>query len=126
MRVRQLSPSGDYLFGNSAQNFLVNSPAAVGQVVCTSLRLWVGEWYLDNTVGCPYPEGVLGKRSQTQADLTIQSYVRNVTANGQQIVSDIKNFSSSLNNVTRAYSCTMTIDTIYGPTQVDLQNLINF
>lgn len=121
MRVRALTPTGDYAFGSSQLNFLVNSPAAVAQVVETTLRLWLGEWYLDTTIGTPYVEGVLGKHSQAQADSTLISIIT-----GVQGVLSIQNFQSVIDPVTRTYSeVGGTLDTIYGETQLQIQNLGN-
>jgi hypothetical protein len=72
-------------------------------------------------VGVPYPQGVIGKHSQAQADATIQDATLNV-----QGVTDISSFSSSIDPSNRAYSATMTIDTVYGPTEVDLQNFLDY
>ncbi len=114
MRYRTLSPTGDYTFGQGQLNFLINSPEAVAQVVQTSLLLWLGEFYLDLTVGMPYPEGVLGKHSKDQADQTIIAYIES-----QQGVVDIENFSSTINPNNRKYtSVSGTLNTIYGPTPI--------
>jgi hypothetical protein len=97
-------------------------PAAVAQAVQTSLLLFLGEWYLDLTQGTPYPTGVLGKHSQDQADATIRATVSQV-----QGVQSIASFSSTINPATRAYSVTqLVINTIYGQTEVDVENLNNF
>lgn len=121
MRYRKLSPTGDYVFGGNLANFYINVPAAPGQAVQTRLQLWQGEWFLDNTVGTPYPQGVLGKHSQQMADTTVQDQVLNT-----QGISDIASFQSTLNRVTRGYSVTLSVDTIYGTTQVQMQNYLNY
>jgi hypothetical protein len=125
MRVRALSPTGDFQFGNSLQDFLIDEPATVGQIVQTTLLLWEGEWYLDTSLGVPYPESILGKHSQQTADTTIRDTVLNVLG-----VVDIASYESEINNSgtvpPRAYSVAMTIDTVYGPTEVQIQNYVNF
>lgn len=117
MRYRKLSPLGDYTFGNGLLDFWINVPAAVGQAVETGLLLWQGEWFLDTTVGMPWVEGVLGKNSQASGDATIQNQVINT-----QGVTDISSYQSTRNDVTRSLDVQMTIDTIYGPTQVQIDN----
>lgn len=112
-----LSPTGDYVFGNGSQDFFYNVPAAVGQVVETGLRLWLGEWFLDNTAGMPWVQGVLGKQTQEVQDATIQNQVVNT-----QGVSDISSYQSVANSEGRSLKVTMKIDTIYGPTQVQIDN----
>lgn len=121
MKYRKLSPSGDFVFGQSLQNFYINVPAAPAQAAQTRLQLWQGEWFLDSDVGTPYPEGVLGKHSQAEADLVVQDQVLNTEG-----VTDIATFSSQLDPVTRLYSVTMTIDTVYGEQPVQIQNSTNF
>jgi hypothetical protein len=115
MRVRKLSPTGDFTFGNGLQNFLIDTPAAVGQVVETSLLLWLGEWFNDTSLGMPWLEGVLGKHNQATADVTVQDYILNV-----QGVSDIAAFSSVDTQSDRNYTATCTIDTAFGPTEVQI------
>lgn len=133
MRLRKLSPTGDFTFGSSAQNFYVDSPIGVAQAVKTALLLWSGEWFLDTSVGVPYPEGVLGKHSQAQADSVIQQQILSVTGidsstlNPTQLVTSIENFSSEIDPQTRKYSSlTATLNTIYGPTELQMENYANF
>lgn len=117
MRVRKLSPSGDFTFGASQLNFLVDSPEAVAQVVQTSFLLWLGEWYLDLTAGMPWIQGVLGKHNQATADVTVQDYLL-----GIQGVTDITKFTSVAQEDLRKYSASATIDTLYGTTKVQIAN----
>ena len=117
MRYRKLSPLNDYTFGNGLLDFYNNVPDAVGQAVETGLLLWLGEWYLDTSQGTPYIQGVLGKHSQAQADATIQNQVVNVTG-----VTDISSYASQFNNQKRTFSAQISVDTIYGPTSVDIVN----
>ncbi len=117
MTVRRLSPTGDFTFGQSGLNFLKNSPQTVAQVVQTSLLLWLGEWAYDLTVGMPWIQGVLGKHNQATADVTVQDYIL-----GIQGVTDIASFESIDQQNTRSYKAVTTIDTLYGPTPVDVAN----
>ena len=66
-------------------------------------------------------QGILGKYSQANADTTIQNQVLNTFG-----VTDIKNYVSTLDPETRAMSVSFQIDTIYGPTTVQIQNYINY
>lgn len=123
MRVRKLSPSGDYTFGNSQQDFYRDEPDAVGQLVGTTLRLWLGEFYWDLTQGVPYMQGVLGKHSKELADATIQAAVLDVE--GVSGITD-GSYQSTLDPVTRAMDVSFQIDTIYGTTEVQLANYLNY
>jgi len=122
MRVRQLSPTGDFTFGSGQLNYLINSPEAVAQVVQTSLLLFLGEWYLDLTAGVPYPEDIIGKHSQALADATLIAYISQI-----QGVTNIEGFQTVLDPDTRAYrSISGTLNTIYGITPFELSNENNF
>jgi hypothetical protein len=115
--VRKLSTTGDFSFGNSALDLISNTPQAVAQVVQTSLLLWLGEWYLDNSLGMPWIEGVLGKHSQSTADITVQDYILNV-----QDVESISDFTSTNDQDLRLYTGEVTINTAYGETAVQIAN----
>lgn len=121
MRYRKLSADGDYTFGNGQMDFYRDVPEAVGQACQTRLELWLGEWFLDTEEGTPYMQGVLGKHSKNQADVTIQD-----RALGTQGLSNILNYNTLLDPETRGLSGGFDIDTIYGPTEVQLENYGNY
>lgn len=121
MRYRKLTDDGDYSFGNGQLDFLRDTPETVGQAVETRLRLWLGEWYLNIESGTPFMQGILGKKSQTQANITIQDRVLNT-----QGVTNIQNFESVLNANARSLAVRFDIDTIYGPTPVEVANYANY
>lgn len=122
MRYRKLSPDGDYTFGNQQLDFHIDTPEAVAQVIKTSLQMWIGEWYLDVTDGTAYPEGVLGKHSKAEADATLVARIRQC-----QGVVDVQNFTSVIDEGRRQYSSiAANVNTIYGPTQLQLANEVNF
>ena len=119
MRYRKLSATGDYMFGNGQADFLVNSPETVAQAVQTYLRLFLGEWYLNVNDGTPWLEGVLGYNSKEQADQTLIS-----TILGIQGVQNISNWESTQDPTTRKYtSISAVVDTIYGQTQLQMENV---
>lgn len=140
MKYRKLSPTGDYVFGGSQADFLIDSPNAVVEAVGTTLQLWLGEWYLNTSSGVPYPESVLGYHSKEEADTAIQTAILGVTvtisstnvpggyAPGQSAlgVNGIVNFESVIDPTTRAYSASCTLNTIYGPTPYAISNYPNF
>jgi hypothetical protein len=121
MRYRKLTPSGDYSFGNGQQDFYRDVPEAVAQAVKTRLLLWLGEWFLDTDQGTPYMQGILGKHPLSVADATIRD-----RAQGTQGMVGIKNYESVINPDSRLLSVQFDIDTIYGPTEVDLENYDNY
>lgn len=115
--MRKQDSSGDYTFGNGLQNFWINTPEAVAQAVQTSLLLWLGEWFLNIDEGTPYMESILGKHTQTQADLAFQDRILSV-----QGVSNIASYQSIVDSRSRTFSLTCTLNTIYGPTSLQISN----
>ena len=113
MRTRALSPTGDYTFGKGLGNFLINSPATVGQEVQTSLALILGEWYLDTSQGLPWATEVFGYNTQSVRDLAIKNVILST-----QGVTALESFSSNLNPTTRLYSVTAQIITTFGTTTI--------
>lgn len=118
-----LDANGDYTFGQSQLNFLINTPAAVAQAVQTTLALFIGEWFLDITVGVPYFQGALGKYDQATADALIQMAIVNV-----QGVTGIASYSSVRNQSAsdRSFTVNATINTLYGQTAVQIANVGNY
>ncbi|KWC56578.1 hypothetical protein [Burkholderia ubonensis] len=113
MRYRKQDADGDYVFGRGDADFLVNVPEAVAQAVQTRLRLLRGEWFLDTTVGMPWATDVLGKYTSGTYDAAIRQCIL-----GTQGVTEITNYSSSVDPETRKLSVSATINTIYGDTTV--------
>jgi hypothetical protein len=131
MRYRKLSSSGDYVFGGNEKDFYVDEPAAVGQAVATRLKLWSGEWSFDTSSGTPYLDTILGKHSTQEADQTIQAQVLGTPApqpggGSVSAIVDIEKYDSLRNTEQRSLSVQMTLNTIYGPTVVQIQNYRNY
>lgn len=116
MRVRMLDANGDAQFGRSAVNFIVNTPAAVAQVVKTRLLLLTGEWFLDMLSGTDYAGSILGAHTQATYDRAIRERIL-----GTQGVTGIVDYSSTLAN--RRLSISATIDTIYGQAALALAGI---
>ena len=113
MRYRALDVNGDYTFGQSLANFLIDSPAAVAQAVMTRLDLATGEWFLDNTEGTPYSTQILGHGTNNLYDLAIQNRIL-----GTPGVTGITDYSSNRDPVTRALVVGATVNTQYGQTTI--------
>lgn len=109
MRYRALDANGDYSFGRGALDFLVNSPEAVAQAVKTRLLLARGEWFLDVEEGTPWATKVLGTGTQQTYDLAIRERILETEG-----VTEIVDYSSSLNRDTRFLTVTARINTVYG------------
>lgn len=121
MRYRKQSTSGDYTFGNSKLDFYIDEPLTVGQAVKTRLQLWEGEWFLDIEEGTPWLIGVLGKKTKDVADATIQDRIL-----GTEGLVQLNNYESQINPINRVMTVSGDVDTIFGPTQLDIENRVNF
>lgn len=123
MRYRKLTADGDYSFGASQLDFYRDVPEAVGQAAQTRLLLWLGEWFLDTEEGTPYMIGILGKHPnlKERSDITIQDRVA-----GTQGFVDIDQYESIIDPETRLQTVNLSINTIYGPTLVQIENYKNY
>ncbi len=114
MRVRALDANGDMRFGGGSADFLVNSPAAVGQYVGTALRLLKGEWFLDVTAGTDYAGKILVEGGRLTADQEIRRVIL-----GSPGVTGIAAYSSTIKD--RVLTVQATLDTLYGQTEIVAQ-----
>lgn len=115
MRYRALDENGDYSGGRGQGNFLINSPACVAQSVQTRLRLWQGEWFLDKREGTPWLQRILGRHAKTIYDLALRARV--LATDG---VTEITAYSSTLDTAKRELTVSMTINTVFGQTDVSV------
>ena len=110
MRIRRQTESGDLTFGHGQNDFYIDQPEAVGQLITTRLKMTLGEYFLDTSDGTPYMAEVLGNNTLTTRDLAIQDRIlgtQGVSTNG------ITAYSASEDPQTRALTQTATADTIY-------------
>ncbi len=115
MRYRKLSPTGDYVFGNGQKDFLINSPEAVAQSVRTRLLLWVNEWFINVEEGTLWLQGVLGKQQQSTIDNVLRSRILETEG-----VTELTSYDSSIDPDTRKLSVSVSIDTLYGSTTIQV------
>lgn len=113
MRYRQLTATGDYKFGNGIADFLIDSPACVGQAVLTRMRLWQTEWFLDVNAGTPWLSSVLGRGTIPLYDIVIRRRILDTPG-----VTGIVDYASNLDRTTRTLSVTLTINTLFGQTTI--------
>lgn len=77
MRYRKLSNVGDMTFGHQQHDFHRDVPEAVAQAVDTRLRLWLGEWFLDESEGTPYVQAMLGAHVQQSIEPAMRARLLN-------------------------------------------------
>lgn len=114
MRYRKLSATGDYVFGQSAKSFLVNTPEAVAQAIYTRLMLWKGEWFLDETEGTPYTDEIVGHVSNDSSDVAIRQRILDTPG-----VTEIVSYGSNV--VNRRLTIVADVDTAYGSTTINFK-----
>jgi hypothetical protein len=112
MRYRALDANGDMTFGHGAADFLVNSPAAVGQAIVTRLKLMQGEWFLNKTVGMPYATQVFVEGGRFTADRAAQAVIL-----GTQGVTELVGYASDFTPA-RQWLAAAIVNTQYGQTTV--------
>jgi hypothetical protein len=119
MRVRKLEtvrdpvtgvavPTYDMTFGKGQQDYFLNDPNGVGQLVLTRLEMGKGEWFLDTTDGTPWRLKVLGRRTEATRDAAIRARVL-----ATQGVKAINTYASQVNRQARSFGAQIMIDTIY-------------
>lgn len=108
-------------FGGGQLDFYRDVPEAVGQAVQTRLLLWSGEWFLDVEEGTPYMQAILGKHSKNTADVNIQERINNT-----QGLVQINNYQSEVDADNRRMAVSCDVDTIYGPTKIEIDNYANY
>jgi len=116
MRYRRLDDDGDYTFGQGGANFLVDDPATVAQSVLTRLRLFEGEWFLDQFEGTPWLQQIVGKSPKAVYDLAIQTRVLETPG-----VTGIENYVSIIDGTTRSLRIAMNVQTIFSQEAVSVQ-----
>lgn len=113
IKYRQLSASGDVLWGQGQANFLSDLPA-VAQVVLTRLRLFQGEWWAATNDGLPLWQSILGQsgspQNLQQIELLISQRIR-----GAPYVVSTSQVLTSYNSASRGpYKYSATVNTIFG------------
>ena len=108
MRYRRQTASGDYVFGAGPDDFFVDEPKAVAQAVETRLKLFVGEYFPDLTVGMPWQSQVLGFNSSDTYDAAIRNCI-----SATQGFDSFVTYSSKLNTIARTLTVNAKINTIY-------------
>lgn len=113
MRYRKWTEGQDVQFGHGQADYWRDDPRGVAQAVVSRLRLLAGEWFLDLAEGTPYVGGVFGKHTRESYDPVIRERIldtRGVTA--------IQSYESLFDGETRRLTVNVTIDTEYGPAEI--------
>jgi hypothetical protein len=109
--VRALDPvTWEPQNGNGLANFLSDN-AAVAQIICTRLKLFEGEWFLNLQDGLPLFQSMLGAFA-SQKQLQIISNLISARINGTIYVSGIQSMVTSYKD--RKFTFTAVVTTQFG------------
>lgn len=113
--VRSLGPNGDPLYGNGQADFLTDIDA-VAQIITTTLKLFLGEWWENVLLGTPMFQSILGVggASNTAAiSAILQSRISSCP-----YVTDISSLVCTYNPANRGLNFSCTVLTAFGTLQV--------
>lgn len=112
MRVRKLDANGDMTLGRGVSDFYLNEPSGVGQCIVTRLKLILGEWFLDTTLGTDWGGKVIGRHGPKSYDAEIRRVIL-----GTPGVDSIVSYESS-RTADRRLTISAQVLTIYSATQI--------
>ena len=115
MRVRRLDANGDMCFGHGDSDWLTDADA-VAQVVYTTLKLTLGAWFLDTSLGVAWQQQPVGQPAiiGRQFDQAFaESELKRVVLETEG-VSEISSFDFSYDSTARTFSAQIGVLTIYG------------
>lgn len=105
--TRIMDANGDMTFGQSLQNFATGAQACAQNVV-TTLRMYLGEWFLDTSKGVPWFQDILKKpENLALAEADLKAAILGVLG-----VNTILSFSFVQSG--RGATVTVSLDTLYG------------
>lgn len=118
MKVRRLDSNGDACFGHGESDWLHDADA-VAQMVYTRVKLTLGSWFLDTSLGAAWSQQPSGQQAiigrQFDQDFA-QSEIKRVVLETSGVAS-IQSFSFNYDATARSASVTMDVLTIYGATR---------
>jgi hypothetical protein len=113
----ELDPTTNDLVLDSFDLSLIKDVRQVAQNLAIRLRFFLGEWYLDTTVGLPYYEYILVKNPN---QIQVESFIKEEIA-ATQGIEQITAFSSSFDIVKRIYSVAFSVKTLNDNLQLELE-----
>lgn len=115
MRVRALTVLGDWTYGAGLNNYLT-ARNAVAQAIGTRLKSFLGDCFFATNAGIDW-FNLLGNKNELALQLAISTTILNTQSQGQNVVTNMVNLSLNLDDVTRIFSVSYSVNTVYGPIQ---------
>lgn len=95
----------DLVFVNGQSLVTQTQAEVVAQRLKITLYTFLGEWFLDTSIGVPYFQQIFGKgRTKSAVDVIFQRFISNDPG-----VIEIREFQSTLSPQGRGYSMTFTV-----------------
>jgi hypothetical protein len=113
MRYRRQDANGDYVFGHGKVDFYIDQPAVFAQAVKTRLRLFLGEYFVDTTVGMPWQSQVLGFNAESVYD----GAVRNCITETPGFLNFVR-YNSVLERRTRLLTIDALVNSVYSQVHI--------
>jgi hypothetical protein len=113
MRVRALDSNGDWTFGAGLNNYLTGT-AAVSQAIATRLLSFLGDCFFATNEGIDWFTFLGGSKNQLALQLAINAVILNTQSQGVNVITNIVAVSVQLNDVTRAFTVTYEVTSIFG------------
>ena len=113
--------NGDLFLDERGNLAVATEGEGVRQQVTSAVRLWQGEWFLDETQGVPYLQELLKKGTgEGRAAAILNTEILN-----QPFVTRLSAVSTSYDPVNRRFSYSANVDTEYGsvPVGFEAENL---
>jgi len=113
--VRKLDSNHDPIYGNGIACFLTDLEA-VAQIIETSLLLFQGEWWNDETIGLPVFQSIVGN-AENNRQATISLLIQQVIL-GVEFVTGISNVRFLYTSADRSFSYACYAQTQFGTVYV--------
>lgn len=116
--------TNDLVFVNGKATVTQTQSEIVTQRLKITLSTFLGEWFLDTSIGVPYFQQIFGKgRTKSAVDVIFQRIIANDPG-----VIEIRNFSSVLDSGGRGYSMVFTVrvanDVVTAPITFSIGGLV--
>lgn len=106
-----LDPNTDRFIIKNGDLVLTQKADAVAQFIKQRLRTFLGEWFLDTTIGVPYYQEILKKNP---SPVTVASILKREIMNTDGVI-ELKGFGMTFDAKNRKVSVTPDIQSVDGP-----------
>lgn len=120
MRTFAFSPTFGLIVDETDNFVTLSGLDALVQKVQNRLRFFLGEWFLNTTVGVPYFQEVF----QKPVDPSLIVSIINTEIYKEQDVTEISDINFTYDSALRTFSYSAFIVSIYGSSQLNIQDIL--